>query len=154
MTANSSARFFVCSRPGKVKEQFLSSLMPKNTPQPTLQNLASCLQTHAPSVQATTLSLFLVSLSNLSSDRTLSGKVLQLIECARVLGPMSAQATDSVSSRKIPHLEVHRGHVNRSRFLGACFSRRRASHRGHLQRMCSSSSGSSPQNRHKGDSAL
>ena len=30
MTANNSARLSVCSRPGKVKEQFLSSLMPKN----------------------------------------------------------------------------------------------------------------------------
>ena len=49
---------------------------------------------------------------------------------------------------------MHGGHVKRSRLLGACFSRRSVSHRGHLQRMCSSSSGSSPQNRHKGDSAL
>ena len=34
MTANSSARLLVCSRPGKVKEQFLSSLVLKNTPKP------------------------------------------------------------------------------------------------------------------------
>ena len=154
MTANSFARLFVYSRPGKVKEQFLSSLMSKNTPQSDLLNLASWLQTHVPSVQTTTLSLFLVSLSNLSSERTLSCKKLQLNGCARVLGPMSVQTTDSGSSRKIPHLEVHGGHVKQSRLLGACFSRRSVSHRGHLQRMCSSSSGSSPQKRHKGDSAL
>ena len=49
-----SARLSVCSRPGKVKEQFLLSLMLKNTPQPALLNLESWLQTHAPSVQATT----------------------------------------------------------------------------------------------------
>ena len=41
MTVSSSARLFVWSRPGKVKEQFLSSLIPKNTPQPALLNLAS-----------------------------------------------------------------------------------------------------------------
>ena len=42
------------------------------------------------------------------------------------------------------------GHVMRSRLLGACFSMRSVSHRGHLQSICSSSSGSSPHNRHSG----
>ena len=131
MTANNSATLFVCSRPRKLKEQFLSSLKLKNTPQPGLLHPASWLQTHAPSVQAATRSWFWVSLSNLTSDKTLSGKMLQLIDCAHALGPMSAQATDSGSSRKIPHLEVHGGHVKRSRLLGACFSRRSVSHCGH-----------------------
>ena len=66
---------------------------------------------------------------------------------------LSAQTTDSGSSRKVPHLEVLGGHVKRSRLLGACLSRRSASHLGHLQRMCSSSSGSSPQNRYRGNPA-
>ena len=56
--------------------------------------------------------------------------------------PLSAQATDSGSSRKIPHLEVHGGHVKRSRLLGACFSKRSVSHREHMFFI---SSGSSPQ---------
>ena len=63
------------------------------------------------------------------------------------------QATDSGSSRNMPHFGVHGGHVKRSRLLGACFSRRSVSHRGHLQSVCSSSSGSSPQKGHRGDSA-
>ena len=45
----------------------------------------------------------------------------------------------------MPHFEVHGGHVKRSRLLGACFSRRSVPPRGHLQSICSSSSGSSPQ---------
>ena len=154
MRANDSARLLVCSRPGKVKEQFLLSLMLKNTPQPALLNLESWIQTHAPSVQATTQSWFWVSLSNLASDKTLSGKVSQRIDCAHALGPLSAQATDSGSSRNMPHLEAHSGYVKRSRLLGACFLRRSVSHRGHLQSICSSSSGSSPQKKTQRESAL
>ena len=33
----------------------------------------------------------------------------------------------------MPPFEVHGGHVKRSRLLGACFSRRSVSRRGHLQ---------------------
>ena len=86
MTANNSARLLVYSRPGEVKEQFLSSLMLKNTPQPALLNLESWLQTRTPSVQATVQSWFWVSLSNLASDKTLSAKVLQQIDCAHAFG--------------------------------------------------------------------
>ena len=119
--------------------------MLKNTPQPALLNLESWLQTHAPSVQSTTQSWFWVSLRNLASDKTLSVKVSQRIDCARALGPLPAKATDSGSSRNMPHFEVHGGHVKRSRLLGASFSRRSVSYRGHLQSICSSPSGSSPQ---------
>ena len=106
MRANNSARLLVCSRPGKVKEQFLSSLMLKNTPATCSSEPRVLLQTHAPSVQAMTQSWFWVSLSNLTSDKTLSGKVLQRIDCAHALGSLSAQATDSGSSRNMPHFEV------------------------------------------------
>ena len=113
MAADNSARLLVCTRPGKAREQFLLSSMLKNTPQPALLNLESWLQTHAPSVQAATQSWFWVSLSNLASDKTLSGKVSQRIDCAHALAPLSAQATDSRSSRKIPHLEVNGALVSR-----------------------------------------
>ena len=127
---------------------FLSSLMLKNSPQPPPLHLASWLQTHAPSVEATTQSWFWVSVSNLTSDKTLSGKVLQLIDCAHALGPTSAQATDSGSSGKIPRWPRQAITVAWSFLLEAKRFSPRAlpEHMRFIFR--------SPQNRRRGDSAL
>ena len=66
----------------------------------------------------------------------------------------SVSPSDRIGSqRKLPHREVHGGHSKRSRLLGA--RRRRASHCG-IAKGCGlpSFSGSSPQKRYIGESAL
>ena len=101
MTANNSAPFLVCSRPGKVKEQFLLSLMLKNTPQPALLNLESWLQTHAPSVQATTQSWFWFPSRISRLTRHCLAKCFNGSSVHMHSAPLSAQAADSGSSRSV-----------------------------------------------------
>ena len=65
MTAYSYARLFVCSRPRMVKEQFLLSLMPKNTPQPASSEPRVVVADTCPSGPGHDTVIVFVSLSNL-----------------------------------------------------------------------------------------